>query len=93
MFKEHKTLIDGKPVMVIEIEYRWYTLKELAAMYKIDRSTLRRRLAPYKKEIGPRIGNYYDVKQVKFIFNLFPPPYKIVFSGDIPGMSGSTEKK
>lgn len=84
MLKEYKTLIDGKPVTIVEVEYRWYTLKELANLvYKVDKSTLRKRLQMYKKEIGPRIGYFYDVKQVKIIFQLLPPPYKVVFSGEI----------
>ena len=50
-----------------DIPIRLATLKELAAYYGISTKTLKRRMAAFAEELGPRIGNYYSVFQVATI--------------------------
>jgi hypothetical protein len=48
---------------------RPYTHKELVAVYKISWKTLKRSIAPLEPLLGPKIGNYYNIRQVKIIFD------------------------
>jgi hypothetical protein len=45
-----------------------YTLKQLAALYGFTVQTMRKWIAPLKDKIGPRIGHFYNPKQIKIIF-------------------------
>jgi len=51
-----------------------YKLWELAALYNVARSTMRRWLKPLLAEIGERLGHYYTIKQVKIIISRLGPP-------------------
>jgi hypothetical protein len=46
-----------------------HSLKELALKYGVSKRIIRQWLQPLTSEIGPRIGNYYNITQVKIIFN------------------------
>lgn len=46
-----------------------HSLKELALKYGVSKSVIRQWLQPLAPEIGPRIGNYYTITQVRIIFN------------------------
>lgn len=59
------------------IEVKPYTIGELAELYDISTRTLRRWLKPFQKEIGPRIGHYYRIQQVKVIFSRLDLPAKV----------------
>lgn len=83
MVTEKKTIVNGQSVTVLEVDLKWYTLKELALLiYKVDKKTLRNKMKPHLAQIGPRIGYFYNVNQVKTIFELIEPPHKIVFKTD-----------
>lgn len=45
-----------------------YKIGELARMYNVSEKTFRKWLVPFKNEIGERIGHYYNIAQVKVIF-------------------------
>jgi hypothetical protein len=51
-----------------DIAIRPYTHKELKALYDVSWMTLQHWLKPFEKEIGPKVGHYYNVKQVEVIF-------------------------
>lgn len=50
------------------IQYRPYTMKELAQLYGVDPRTIKVWLAPFEEELGPKLGRYYTIPQVKKIF-------------------------
>lgn len=51
-----------------------YTMKELAALYGIDRKTLYRWLKPHKALIGLKPRHRPNILQVKIVFRLFGRP-------------------
>ncbi len=58
------------------IDIKPYTLKELAAIYGLHRETMRNWLRPFKDEIGKRNGYYFQIHQVRIIFQkLMLPSY------------------
>ncbi len=59
-----------------QIQIRTYSNKELCVLYRAQRKTLKRWLAPYEKEIGRRIWNIYTPKQVEIIFEKLGLPRK-----------------
>lgn len=65
------------------IKVRPYTTKELAALYGVDIKTLRKWLKPHKERIGERIGYYYNIDQVKVIFQLLSLPFDLTFEEGI----------
>lgn len=46
---------------------RPYTPKELAKLYRCSVRTMTKWIQPFGKEIGPRIGHFYNPRQVKII--------------------------
>jgi hypothetical protein len=57
-----------------EIKVKAYSLIELAALYEVDWRTLKRWLIPFKKEIGEKNGRYFQIPQVKIIFEKLSLP-------------------
>jgi hypothetical protein len=53
---------------------RPYTVKELAALYRISKGTFRKWMEPLQAEIGERIGHFYMIPQVKIILEKFGTP-------------------
>jgi hypothetical protein len=51
-----------------EIELRPYTHKDLAGFYKVSWVTFQEWLKPFMEEIGPKKGHFYNLRQVKIIF-------------------------
>lgn len=51
------------------IEIKPYSKKELANLYKIGVRSMTTWLQPFKKGIGKRYGRYYNLKQVRCIFD------------------------
>ncbi|MCC7302473.1 MAG: hypothetical protein IT233_07520 [Bacteroidia bacterium] len=51
------------------IPVKTYSVKEVAGLYGISGKTLKKWLAPFEKEIGQRIGYFYNPKQVRIIFD------------------------
>lgn len=56
------------------------TVKELSAAYGVSKTVIRLWLRPLKNEIGPRLGHYYNVAQVKIIFKHLGFPHTIIIS-------------
>lgn len=55
-------------------EVKPYTLKEIASIYGVCDKTLKRWLKPFKEEIGERQGRFYNVTQVRLIFDKLGVP-------------------
>lgn len=55
-------------------EVKPYTLKEIASIYGVCDKTLKRWLKPFKEEIGERQGRFYNVTQVRVIFDKLGVP-------------------
>jgi hypothetical protein len=51
-----------------------YTLKELAAIYGMNRKTMSRWLEPHRAAIGKRVGYYYSILQVNIILDKLGTP-------------------
>jgi hypothetical protein len=56
------------------VAIRPYKLKELAAMYGVDRKTFRKWLTPFLEKIGNREGHFYTISQVKIILEAIGYP-------------------
>ena len=65
----------GKRKRIVEIKQ--YTLKELANIYCTTRYLMLRQIRIHEREIGRRIGYYYDAAQVERIFQLIRLPSSI----------------
>lgn len=52
-----------------KIEIKPYSKQELADMYKISVRSMTRWLLPFEKTIGKRQGWYYNLIQVRYIFD------------------------
>lgn len=52
-----------------KIEIKPYSKKELAALYKIGARSMDTWLKPFEKKIGKRNGWYYNVNQIRYIFD------------------------
>jgi predicted DNA-binding protein YlxM (UPF0122 family) len=73
-------LILTKTKMRNEIEAVYtkpYSVKDFARIYNVSRKTIRRWIKPFEKEIGERNGHYYNVFQVKTIFEKLGLPERI----------------
>jgi hypothetical protein len=51
-----------------KIEIKPYSKQELADLYKIGVRSMTTWLKPFEKNIGKRYGRYYNLKQVRCIF-------------------------
>lgn len=54
-----------------------FTLQDLADVYEMSKYRMRRRISKHKKEIGKRVGYFYEIEQVRKIFQLIPLPSDI----------------
>lgn len=52
-----------------KIEIKPYSKQELADLYKIGVRSMTTWLKPFEKGIGKRHGRYYNLKQVRYIFD------------------------
>jgi len=52
-----------------KIEIKPYSKQELASLYKIGVRSMTTWLQPFEKAIGKRHGRYYNMKQVRYIFD------------------------
>lgn len=52
----------------VYVKLRAYSISELAAFYGVHRDTMRMWLVPFSSEIGERNGRFYNITQVKIIF-------------------------
>ncbi len=56
------------------IDIKPYKLKEIAAIYGLHRDTMRKWLKLIEAKVGKRKGHFYDIGQVKIIFDCFKLP-------------------
>jgi hypothetical protein len=66
-------MIEKKYIIV-----KHYQLKELAAIYGVDKRTLKKWMKPFDNEIGIRTGYYFLVNQVRVIFEKIPLPDNVI---------------
>jgi len=55
------------PMIEGQFQVRAYSQKELADHYRCSQKTLKRWLSHYQSELGPRVGRYYNPRQVGII--------------------------
>lgn len=65
-----------------------YMLKDLTAIYGISRNTMRAWLKNIESDTGKRIGNYYNITQVKIIFKKFDLPSYVTLKDDTGEITG-----
>ena len=51
-----------------KIHVKTYSVNEMAGLYEISKKTFHKWLRPFEKEIGERMGHFYNPKQVGIIF-------------------------
>jgi hypothetical protein len=56
------------------VQLRAYSIKELALIYEIDRRTFMKWLKPHEQIVGKQNGHYYNIPQVKLIFERLSIP-------------------
>lgn len=56
-------------------ELRCYSNLQLSKLYDVDVKTFRRWLKPFATEIGTRIGQFYNIRQVSVIIEKLGMPY------------------
>ena len=72
MNEKKQILDDDQPVPVMP-----YSPSELWDLYCVSRHIWRRWFRKIKEDVGPRQGRYYNIQQVRIIFEkLDPPPTK-----------------
>lgn len=57
-----------------QVPLKPYSVKEFAAIYEVDRKTFRKWIQPFAEEIGQKNGYYFNVNQVKVIFEKIGTP-------------------
>jgi len=57
-------------------EIKPYTMKELCNMYQVSDIVMRKWFKPFGNEIGERVGWFYNVNQVRIIFDKLGAPGK-----------------
>lgn len=60
-----------------KIQMKAYSLSELARIYQVDWRTFKKWLRPFEKEIGEKQGRYYNIPQVKIIFEKLDLPSEV----------------
>lgn len=59
------------------IKLKAYTLQELAFLYEVDKRTFKNWLLPFEAGLGPKIGRYYNINQVRYVFEKLGYPIEI----------------
>lgn len=54
-----------------------YSLVELATVYNVCDRTMKKWLKPFEQQIGPRLGRYYNIVQVRTILEKLGLPAEI----------------
>jgi len=54
-----------------------YSVKELAILYQVTPHTIRNWIKEFENELGPKVGYYYKIPQIKIIFE------KLDFPGNL----------
>lgn len=61
-----------------QIKLKPYSITELARIYGVDPRTLKKWLVPFEQEIGVKQGRFYQIPQVKIIFEKLSLPSEIL---------------
>ena len=59
------------------VDIQPYSVKDFARIYKVSRKTVRRWIKPFENDVGERNGHYYNVCQVKTIFEKLGLPERL----------------
>ena len=62
-----------------EFRVQSYTLKELAEHYRCSAKTFKKWLAHIQQDLGPRIGHFYNPRQVRIIVDRLGAPFVWLF--------------
>ncbi len=54
-----------------------YSLVELSTVYNVCDRTMKKWLKPFEQQIGPRLGRYYNISQVRMILEKLGLPSEI----------------
>lgn len=54
-----------------------YTAKQLASLYGVSLNTIKKWIKPFSKEIGEKIGHFYNTRQVIIIIDNLGPPESV----------------
>jgi hypothetical protein len=57
-----------------KIKLKAYTVLELARIYEVSDRTMKKWIKPFEEEVGPKIGYFYNIVQVKKIFEKLGVP-------------------
>lgn len=63
-----------------QIKLKPYSITELARIYGVDPRTLKKWLIPFEQEIGVKQGRFYQIPQVKIIFEKLSLPSEIIIA-------------
>jgi hypothetical protein len=58
-------------------EIRPYSAKEIADIYGVCDKTVKKWIKPFSEQVGEKHGRYYNVAQVKIIFEKLGLPCKV----------------
>lgn len=57
-----------------------YSISELARIYSVDPRTFKKWLVPFQNEIGMKHGRFFQIPQVKLIFDKLSIPVEMIIS-------------
>ncbi|MCC7301111.1 MAG: hypothetical protein IT233_00570 [Bacteroidia bacterium] len=63
-----------------QIKLKPYSMTELARIYGVDPRTLKKWLVPFEKEIGIKQGRFFQIPQVKLIFDKLSLPTNLTIA-------------
>ncbi len=63
-----------------QIKLKPYSMTELARIYGVDPRTLKKWLVPFEKEIGVKQGRFFQIPQVKLIFDKLSLPTNLTIA-------------
>ena len=63
-----------------QIKLKPYSMAELARIYGVDPRTLKKWLVPFENEIGVKQGRFFQIPQVKLIFDKLSLPTNLTIA-------------
>ncbi len=73
MSKDTKSTLSG-----VTFPLKAYSVKQLSELYGVSAKTFRRWLSPFKKDVGEKQGNFFNISQVKCIVSHLGVPGSVV---------------
>ena len=62
----------------VSFSLKAYSVKQLSELYGVSAKTFRRWLSPFKRDVGEKQGNYFNISQVKCIVQHLGVPGSVV---------------